>query len=314
MNRCPFLVYLFAFVLTSVTINAADVEFTIRYYDKKVYFLDSNIYIKAEIFNNGAETLRFKVSPSRVFNIDFDVRTLTNTALERASNFTTKRSSNQPVFYREVTLEPGERYSVVEDLRNFVTITAPGVYVLQGFYYPELYTRPDASMFRSNSLTLSVVPGATEAERAAATIDEESGAILQQLALPPDEVVEYMLRARQRSQWQKFLLYLDLEGLYLQDPDNELEYENRSDEQRRLDLRRFEESLTAETSPEEFLLIPREFEILKTSYTPTEASVLVIEKFRYVDFTEVKEFTYYLRRKDRVWMIYNYEVKNLGTE
>jgi hypothetical protein len=37
-------------------------------------------------------------------------------------------------------------------------------------------------------------------------------------------------------------------------------------------------------------------------------------EIRVFRFYEIKRFTYYLYRDDRVWYIYNYEVRNLGTE
>jgi hypothetical protein len=124
-----------------------------------------------------------------------------------------------------------------------------------------------------------------------------------------------MLNARQRGDWDKFFLYIDVEGLYLQDRGREESYQRRlSDSERRAALRDYRDSLTRGTTVDEFLLIPTEFEIQKTSYTPVEAIVLVIEKFDYTDFTEVKQFTYYLRRRDRIWTLYNYEVQNLRTE
>ena len=60
--------------------------------------------------------------------------------------------------------------------------------------------------------------------------------------------------------------------------------------------------------------IPAEFEILKTSYTNNEASVVVREVFQNVGFKEIKRYTYYLHRYENVWKVYRYEVKNIGTE
>jgi hypothetical protein len=42
--------------------------------------------------------------------------------------------------------------------------------------------------------------------------------------------------------------------------------------------------------------------------------VQVLEKFRQRDFTELKRYTYYLTRRDRIWLITGYETVNLGTE
>ena len=62
----------------------ADTGFSIRFSEKKVYFLGDEILVEALIENTGASTLRFKVADNRVFNLDFDVRTPTNVALEHA--------------------------------------------------------------------------------------------------------------------------------------------------------------------------------------------------------------------------------------
>jgi hypothetical protein len=40
----------------------------------------------------------------------------------------------------------------------------------------------------------------------------------------------------------------------------------------------------------------------------------VLEKFKYPDYTELKQYTYLLKRSDRYWIIYDYEIKNLGTQ
>jgi hypothetical protein len=291
----------------------AGIEFSIRFYNKEIYFPDSRILIKAEIINNSSETYRYKVSPDRVFNIDFNVRTLSNETLDPAKEFIIARNSDQAVFYREYSLEPGERFGFVEELGDFVGISAPGEYVVQAHFFSELFNALAGDTMTSNLLSLSVLPG-NAGIGVQDIIDRETGMVLTQMALPPDEVVIYMLKARQRSQWERFFLYLDVEGLYLQNPENERRYLRLSDDERRVSVERFAEALRSETTEDDFLLIPSEFDIQKTSYTRNEATVLVLEKFRYPDYTEVKQFTYYLNRKDITWTVYRYDVKNIGTE
>ncbi len=72
--------------------------------------------------------------------------------------------------------------------------------------------------------------------------------------------------------------------------------------------------MSSEKIDEDILMIPTEFEILKTTYTPREAVVEVLQKFAQRGFKEVKRYTYYLYRKDDIWVIYNYETRNMGTE
>ena len=294
--------------------NMAGVEFSIRFFDKAIYFPDSHIYVKAEIYNNSPETFRFKVSPERVFNLDFEVSTIANKQLEHSQEFIIDRSSDQPVLYREYSLEPGERYAVVEVLNSYILVEKPGMYVVRGKYFPELSVDGMSPVLLSNMLTLSVQPGSADVGPAV-VIDRDTGMVLQQQEIPPDEVITYMLSARQLSDWDKFFLYIDIEGLYLQDRGREESYNRQfSDAERRAAINTYRESLKNATTEEGFLLIPSEFRIQKTSYTPDEATVIVIEKFAYTDYTEVKQYTYYLNRRDRIWMMYNYELKNLRTE
>jgi hypothetical protein len=315
LKRAFLLGILILVIAVSIAAQATSgIEFSIRYYDKAIYFPDSRIYVRAEIYNDSAETYRFKVSPERVFNVDFEIKTLSNEVLEHSEEFIIDKNSDQPVLYREYSLEPGERYAIVEDLTRYVSIGIPGVYVVKGFYHPELSISAASSNIASNSLTLSVQPGSSEMDPTI-IIDRDTGDMLQQNSIPPDEVVDYMLKARQLGDWDKFFLYIDIEGLYLKDRGREESYKRRmSDAERRAALQSYRTSLTQTTTSDDLLLIPREFEIIKTTYTQTDASVLVIEKFAYPDYTEIKQYTYYLSKRDRIWVLDNYELKNLGTE
>jgi hypothetical protein len=306
--------FIFLFI-TSFTAFADmhDVELTIRYFDKKIVYPESEIPVKIEITNNSSEVFRFQISERRVFNLDFDVRTISNLKLDHAEEYVISKNSNQPLMYRELTLEPGEQYSFVEDLSKYVKVERPGMYVVTAMFYPQLFFGSNPEMIHSNQLSLSIRPSIGPAGMLA-SIDEESGEILRQMDLPPDQVVEYMLRARQRSQWDKFFLYLDLESLLSQDSDLYRRYLRMSDEERRIELERYKERFRRETTTEGINLIPNEFDIIRTTYTSNEGNVQVIERFRYPDFTEVKRFTYYLRKQDGIWTIYLYEVRNLGTE
>ena len=313
LKKLPLL--LLTFLLSSTAFaDTGSIEFSIRFYNKEIYFTDSRIQILAEIYNNSPNTFRFKVSQERVFNLDFEVKTLTNERLEHSQEFIIDRNSDQPVLYREFSLDPGERYSVVENLDRFAIIERPGVYVIRGYYHPELSVGSSKIALASNYLTLSVQPGSVEIGPTI-VIDRETGQLLRQTPIPPDEVISYMLRARQRYDWDKFFLYIDLEALYLQDRGREESYKRQmSDQERRAAISAYRESLMRETTVDEFMLIPYEFEVIKTSYTSNEATVLVIEKFAYSDYTEVKQYSYYLQRRDRIWLLYHYEVSNLRTE
>ncbi|GAB1484365.1 hypothetical protein MASR2M78_31830 [Treponema sp.] len=79
-------------------------------------------------------------------------------------------------------------------------------------------------------------------------------------------------------------------------------------------LNRYRADLRSAVVDGDIATIPIEFKVEKTSYGAEEGSVIVEEKFRFGTYTERKRYTYYLRRRDDTWLIYDYSVLNLGTE
>lgn len=287
---------------------------SIRYYDKQIYVPGSDILIRFTIKNDGSSTYRFRIAENRMFNVDFDVQTLSNVPLEPAPHFTTERTSNQQLYYRDVTLEPGEEFSFVENLAHYVRVTDPGVFVLSARFYPELVGGDDPPVLASNTLSMTVRPDLSRDERLAAAIDDRTSELLTREALPPDEVVDYVITALQDGAWNRYFLYIDLEGLLQSDAARARSYARLSDEGRRERLVRFSEELQASLVDPQISAVPTDFEMVRTSYDPEEATVLVDQEFRFPTYSEFKRYTYFLRRRDRVWYIYDYAVTNLGTE
>jgi hypothetical protein len=294
-------------------VSQATQQFSIRLFDQKVYFLGDEIQVEAVVTNTGTDTLRFKVADNRFFNLDFDVRTTTNVGLEHAKEFTIARNSDQPVFYREVSLEPGEKYGIVVDLTRYSAIVSPGQYVLFATIYPELFRGQDSVLMKSNRLTLNVKPPAVSAEEKA-VVEAETGALLARLPLPPDEVVAATIAARQKSQWERFFLYLDMEALMRKNPEKDRIFRNSTDAQRRLMIGQFRQQLMQTTIRQDISVIPTSYTVQKTTYDAAEGTVEVLEKFKYPDYTELKAYTYHLKKSDRYWIIYDYEIRNQGTE
>ena len=295
--------------------EAQGVSFSIRFHEKRIYYLgdaQNPVLLEAALANESSATFRFKMAENRFFNLDFEVSNPSNQLLDHAQKFIRSKNSNQPVFLREVTLEPGERYSITVNLNEFVEFRSAGLYTVQGLFHPELSTS-SAAPLRSNTLSLSLRPAVVFPEEKA-RIEAETGALLAREPLPPDEVVAYTLRARQKSQWEKFFLYLDLESLYQASPPRRESYRRLSEENRRAALEGYRRQLQQTVVDTDIVLIPTDFEVQRTTYSPFEAEVQVLEKFRQRDFTELKRFTYNLTRRDRIWLITGYETVNLGTE
>ena len=309
-----------------VTAAASEISLSIRYYDSRVYYLDTDpIWVHITLTNTGPSTYRFKLADERAFSLDFDVRTTTNRPLEAADLLLRRRSQSQQVYFREISIEAGESFSFIEDLRHYSRIDRSGSYVVQARIYPELY-RPeffanaappsgaDAPMV-SNSLSLNVRPPSIPGpDGVPIPLDVETNAILVRERLPPDEVVTYLLTARQREYWERFFLYLDLEAMLSRDSFRRRQFMAESEEGRQRMLDRYRLDLQSAVVDGDISTIPMDFSIERTQYNLDEGTVTALQFFRVGTYTERKRYTYYLRRRDGIWFIVDYSVVNLGTE
>ncbi|AEF80576.1 hypothetical protein [Leadbettera azotonutricia] len=298
----------------------AAIGINIRYFDKRIYYLETGpILVQVTLTNNSPGTFRFKLADERVFSVDFDVKTTTNRPVEAADILVRKRSQSQQVYFREISVEAGESFSFVEDIRDFALLNKAGSYVVQARIYPELYypsaVSGDSQPLASNRLTLNIrpplIPGPDGVPLA---LDVETNAVLARERLPPDEVVSYLLTARQKEQWEKFFLYLDLEAMLSHSAPRRRQWLAEGEEGRQRMLARYRTELQSETVDGDIATIPKDFTIERTVYGQEEGTVTVLEYFKVGTYTEKKRYTYYLRRSNDIWTIVDYSVVNLGTQ
>ncbi|GHV69820.1 hypothetical protein AGMMS49928_14110 [Spirochaetia bacterium] len=320
----PVIAGLFLFLVLAPAAFAGEVSFDIRFFDKRIYYTEGGpIYVQATVTNNSPRAFRFKLADERIFSLDFDVRTVTNRAVDAADALVRKRSQNQQVFFREISVESGESFSFVEDIRAYADLSRSGSYVILARIYPDLYRQgggPAAgstgtTYMESNRLALNIQPPILPGpDGTVPVVDVETGAALVRERLPPDEVVAYTLTARQKEQWEKYFLYLDLDEMIKRDSYRRREWLANNEEGRRRMIDRYRAELQDRIVDGDISTIPKEFTIERTLYDSQEATVTVLEKFQVGDYTERKRYTYTLNRKDDIWNIVNYSVVNLGTE
>ena len=293
---------------------AGSVEFNIRFFDRRIYYVETDpVYVQITINNKSPETYRFKLADERAFSIDFDIRTMTNRPLEKADSLIRKRTQNQQIYFREIIIESGESFSFVEDLRDYVRFRQPGSFRVKALVYPELYRSP--SVLESNYLALNMRPALIPGpDGIPLEMDIATGAVLVKQPLPPDEVVSYMLRARQESQWERFFLYLDLEAMLSRDAAQKRKWLAENEDGRRRMVKEYRENLQKSVVDGDISVIPTRFDIEQTVYNNNEGTVTVLAKFRGTDFTELRRYKYFLERKDNIWIIVNYSMDGMGTE
>ena len=290
---------------------------SIKYYNRTVYYPGSAdeapIFVHITIKNNGSETLRFKLADDRSFSMDFNAYTVKNNRLEQTQTIIEKRTTNQTVYFRELALEQGEEYSFVENVKNFIKVEEPSVYYLELFFYPELYKSKYLTL-KSNRLTLEVRPSPSAASSNFVAVKNETVELLKPMDISPDKVVEQTIIARQKSLWDQYFLYMDVESLLQRNPSLKKKYITVSAEERSRMLQSFKGDLMQSRIENDIVAVPESFQIEKTTYSPTEGSVTVIEWFKYPNFSEKKRYTYKVKQNEGVWKIYDYTVVNLGTE
>jgi len=316
------------------------VGFNIRFFDRQVYHIDEGpILIQVTITNNNPLPFRFRLANERAFSIDFDVRTAANRPVDAAASLVRMRSQSRQVFFREISIAAGESFSFVEDLRDYVAFTQSGTFVVQARLYPELIqTVSHAGVawhsgpmgvnpsivpggilaaggppLVSNRLSLSVRPPLVIGpEGIPLALDVETHAVLVRERLPPDEVISYIIEARQRGQWERFFLYLDLEAMLLRDGYRRRQWLTESEEGRRWMLARYRQDLQNAEVDEAISLIPLHYVIERTVFTAREGTVITTQYFREGNFIQRKRYEWYLERRDGIWMVVGFSVFLLG--
>ena len=305
---------------TSGENNTFDADVSIRFYDRRVYYPGNDgtepIFVKVSITNKGSQPLRFKLANDRMFSLDFSVLNTKNKSLVHTEPWVRKRNTNQQIYFREITIETGETYAFVENVKDYITIENPGAYMLSVDFYPELKRLSDSSEMHisSNKLGLEIKPSPSVAALGALPIASVSREILQPQPISPDKVISYMLTARQKSQWDQFFLYLDIERMIARDPIRSRRYKAEAEAGRISMIDTYKHELIQSRTDTDIAMIPVEFTIERTTYSTTEAEVTVIEWFDYTSFREKKRFTYNLASRDDIWTVYDYSVDYLGTE
>ncbi len=317
MKKYVLFLYLLLILLAPLFSATGDVTCSIRYYNKKIYYTGDAVEIRVELYNNSPDNFFFQTTDPKYFNTIMVLKDVTGRELKDKYKVTRETSSIQPVYYRNMIIQPGEVFAFNIHLNDVLDISEAGIYFIQLEFFPDLYNNKS---IKSNIIDLSVRPnlGISEVQR---IIDQETGEILKRDKKAPDEVVKYAIEALQKSEFDKYFLYIDLESIMLKSQDRLERYNRLSDMDRKKLVDDYRQMLIKNmqadyrtAAPEAIIYRPFTYKIIKTWYTDQNAEVIVTEKFKYEQLVEVKEYTYRLRKNDGIWVIYDYTVVNKGAE
>ena len=272
-------------------------DVNIRFYNKKIYTPDSAVEILVELENKTENPIAFLSADNKIYNIKVKAATLQGVLCEPSDLYLKTMAIQEPYQYKEIILQPNESYSFRIDLADYVVINQADSYKIEVLFFGQLSQNPGEAAV-SNPLFLNI--GEADAARRS--------------AMEPDRVVAFTIDALMNKKNDDFFLYIDLESLYLKNAERKDLYMKGSEEVRNALLNEYRRKITEGNAEREFVLIPNRYEISLTTYTATNAQVTVIEFFDRVTFTEKKEYKYRLEKKDSVWRIKDYAVRNLGIE
>ena len=115
---------LLAFLVAAAYAPAQQLSVTTRLHNEEIYFPDSTIELYITVKNETARTHRFRLADDRAYNLEFVMRDERGTPVEAENDGIIPGELNQ-VYYRTISLEPGDHFSFVERLTNYVQPPKP---------------------------------------------------------------------------------------------------------------------------------------------------------------------------------------------
>lgn len=291
------------------------IEVSIKYHNKMIYYVDEPIIVEFQITNRGYDPFLFITSFNKIFTFDFDVLTTTNRKIEHSKEYIIQSTQFEPVLSDEITLKRDEVYGVRIDLSRWFDLRDPGDYVIRGVFYPNLKTGSvdDIKLYSRNELYLTLNPPFSEEVKKKKEIEEIKK--LKAESLPPYDVVNYMLKALQERDFEKYFLFIKFEKFIMQFQNSSKKYMEARDIDKPAVIEEFKQYLMGKNRLEAIPFsetIPADYDILRTVVEKRDAVVTVIETFKYINLVEKKQYTYYLHLYGDKWLLESYSVVNIS--
>ena len=277
----------------------------------KVYYQNDELYINIKVLNTNKDEKSLLIANDKKFSFDFQMVTMQNKSLEHSKEYITSFHKVQPVFNSNLRLAPDEGYVFEARLNDYFNLDTPGQYYIKCNFYPELkMNNSETNVIISNLLSINIRPGNIADNKIIEQTSLEEEKKLYLTKRSPDDVVDFMLNARMNGEWDKFYLYLDLNKLILTNNNFKDKFLKADTERQRDMIAQYKEYLKKNTI-DEISFLPNKFKIVKTEYSEGKGKVEAIITFKYLDYEESKYYTYYLNKKNDIWLVTSYEVMNL---
>ncbi|AHH10808.1 hypothetical protein bcCo53_000624 [Borrelia coriaceae] len=289
-------------------------DFKIKCFNQSIYRVNSNVSIEVSLSNLSDDLLTLEIGDVNTFGFDFDVTDTTNIKVKRSLEYVKDRAKNVAIPVRTLSLRPNEKFSVVMSLKQFVQFDKDGVYFVKGLFFPNI--SDPQKYVESNVITLFLKPkmddvAAEKFDFSNLASNREIQSVLKREGLSPDKVVEYLFSALRLGEREKFFLYIDIESLILNDQNKSYLYKQELKSGSNSMLEEYKDYLWNNNNSN-ITRIPSKFSIVETTYTDSIGKVVSDVYFEDGHFYIAKRYTFFLKKYDYYWIIYDYTVQNTG--
>ncbi len=296
--------------------QTTDIGVSIKYYNKQMYFVNRPIIVEFQIVNRGFPPYLFITSYNKMFTFDFEILTPTHQGVDHSREYTVRTTQFEPILNDEITLKNNEEYGVRIDISRWFDLNKPGEYLIKGVFYPHLKTGADDDIriYTENELFLTLNPPFEKQVQQARELEEIKK--MKAESLPPYDVIKALLQAIQARDYEKYFLFIKFDKFILQFSRAREKYIAAHDIDKPAVIEEFKLYLKGLNRLEEVPFsetIPADFDIEKTVIEKRNATVTVIETFKYLQLVEKKRYTYYLHLYGDKWLLESYSVVNIGS-
>ncbi|MCX7820100.1 MAG: hypothetical protein N2258_00300 [Brevinematales bacterium] len=293
-----FFILLFSFGYSSDLLLTIDFE-------KTSFRLNSPMNIEIKIINTSQERKIIKLSPLDYESFHFYVRTIENELLDYKDDYRlkTKEIISSADDVKEVLLFPGESISRIVDLDGIFDFRKVGFYYLKVNYYPDPENK--LSFYESENYKFLIKPPLNVEDNLKKVEDTKQKRIDIIKKSPPYEIVEDLIDAKMKKDWDRFLVYFDLERLIYSFQNFGSAYENAKTGKHKFEiLEDFRRYLT--THWQDRIL---SYKILEAYIKEGNATVDADVEFKVRNLSYVLRYTFkFYKNSDNEWKIYDYTV------
>ncbi len=302
MRYQKFLAVVIGFFLSSAPFIHGELQVGLQFY-RETYRLNEPIPVQINVINNSSSPVKFYVSPLIYESFFFNMKTPKNEDISLLDAFQVeiKNNSSSSGDFREIILMPQEQFSRIIDITKWFDINESGYYYINGVFYPNPDKKTD--LIESFNYKIFIKPPLAVEKEISGEEEERKAEFENIKKLPPYDVIDDLLDAKMKKDWDRFLVHIDADRLIKSFADYYNAYQNaRSGTYQLQVIDDFKKYLTVYW--QDRIL---SYKILESHIKENDATVIVEVDFKVKLLTYTLRYTFSLYKNHlNQWLVYDY--------